>query len=195
MQGMLDDGCIMCRDEQSRGSASSADDVVQLRSRRVSHFLSQTIQSVCLERDSNPPTEAKILRGTLSELWTCPLLQASRDGLLSLSCHSSRSRILARRDSSLDFLQDSLQEHSPELRGLYLERLVGRGSFGRVYKGAARSLLPELDVCHHAITPLDLYKLRQEMHSTVVVPDAILQFRAKGCHQGLKMGYKVRTDS
>jgi hypothetical protein len=72
-------------------------------------------------------------------------LQASRDGLRSLRC-SSRSRILARRDSSLDFLQDSLQEHSPELRSLFLERLVGRGSYGRVYKGAAHSLLPMLGI-------------------------------------------------
>jgi hypothetical protein len=85
----------------------------------------------------------------LSEFWTCPLTQASREGLRSLSCHSSRSRILARRDSSLDFLQVSLQEGSPELRSLYLERLVGRGSFGRVYKGAACSLLLELDVPPH----------------------------------------------
>ena len=147
----------------------------------TAHLGIQNHHQVHLERDSKSPTEAKIPGGTLSELWTCPLLQASRDGLLSLSCHSSRSRILARRDSSLDFLQDSLQEHSPELRGLYLERLVGRGSFGRVYKGAACSLLPELDMCHHVIT--------------IAVPDTILQVRAKGCHQGFKMGYKVRTDS
>jgi len=63
------------------------------------------------------------------------LQQISRDGLRSLSCHSSRGRRLPRRDSNLDFLQDTLQERSPELRSLYLEKLVGRGSFGRVYKG------------------------------------------------------------
>ena len=63
------------------------------------------------------------------------LQQTSRDGLRSLSCHSSRGRRLPRRDSNLDFLQDTLQERSPELRSLYLENLVGRGSFGRVYKG------------------------------------------------------------
>ena len=62
-------------------------------------------------------------------------IQASREGLRSLSCHSSRGRRLCRRDSNLDSLQDKLQEKSPELRSLHLEKLVGRGSFGRVYKG------------------------------------------------------------
>ncbi len=42
---------------------------------------------------------------------------------------------MPRRDSNLDFLQDTIQAGSPELRSLHLEKLVGRGSFGRVYKG------------------------------------------------------------
>ena len=42
---------------------------------------------------------------------------------------------MSRRDSNLDFLQDTIQGGSPELRSLHLEKLVGRGSFGRVYKG------------------------------------------------------------
>ena len=64
-------------------------------------------------------------------------LQSSRDGRRSLSFHSARGPGLPRRDPLLAYLQEAIMERSPELRSLHLEKLVGRGSFGRVYKGAS----------------------------------------------------------
>lgn len=72
-------------------------------------------------------------------------LQYSREGLRSPSpfhSHGSRGRGLVRRDSALNFLQEAIADRTPELRSLHLEKLVGRGSFGRVYRGARSLSLP-----------------------------------------------------
>ena len=64
------------------------------------------------------------------------LLQSSRDVRRSATFHSAaRGQGAPRRDPALDFLQEAIAERNPELRSLHLDKLVGRGSFGRVYKG------------------------------------------------------------
>ena len=70
------------------------------------------------------------------------LLQSSRDVRRSATFHSApRGQGAPRRDPALDFLQQAIAERNPELRSLHLDKLVGRGSFGRVYKGASSPLL------------------------------------------------------
>lgn len=55
----------------------------------------------------------------------------------AMSSHSScHGRRLLRREASLYILPDLLQQRSSELGGLELDSLIGRGSFGRVFKGA-----------------------------------------------------------
>ena len=71
------------------------------------------------------------------------LLQSSRDVRRSATFHSARGQGAPRRDPALDFLQEAIAERNPELRSLHLDKLVGRGSFGRVYKGVP-SLSPLL---------------------------------------------------
>ena len=63
----------------------------------------------------------------------------------SATFHSApRGQGAPRRDPALDFLQEAIAERNPELRSLHLDKLVGRGSFGRVYKGAPSLPLPLL---------------------------------------------------
>ena len=64
-------------------------------------------------------------------------LQSSRDVRRSATFHSVRGQGAPRRDPALDFLQEAIAERNPELRSLHLDKLVGRGSFGRVYKGVS----------------------------------------------------------
>ena len=61
-----------------------------------------------------------------------------------------------KRWSSLYILPDLLQRRSSELGGLELEELIGRGSFGRVYKGAPDPLLELYAAKFGSVSGLDL---------------------------------------
>lgn len=54
----------------------------------------------------------------------------------SIGGGAANARRVLKRESSLYILPELLQRRSAELGGLELEELIGRGSFGRVYRGA-----------------------------------------------------------
>ena len=106
-----------------------------------------------LDSTSCPGAESRssgqhALSAALTPLLLLLLLQSSRDVRRSATFHSApRGQGAPRRDPALDFLQEAIAERNPELRSLHLDKLVGRGSFGRVYKGVSSS---SQWACHEA---------------------------------------------